>query len=96
MERTSLRDQWADELADLWSAEQELLGVLPNAGTGPEEETMRVFRAHRARTEGHVERLREIFRAGTLSERSKSSDPTHRQRAPRAKRRDRGTMSAGA
>ena len=97
MERISLTDRWADELRDLWSAEQDMLEALPEAGTGPDEELRRAFKDRRAKTEGHVERLREMFVAGTLAERSRSgAHPADERRPHRSKRRNRRTLGADA
>ena len=96
MEKHSLRDLWADELNDLWSAEQEMLDALPDASS-QDDELRQVFRQHQAKAEGHLERLREIFVNETLAQRSRGRHAL-RQRRPnrRAKRSTRDALSAGA
>ena len=97
MERTSLTHRWAHELRDLWSAEQDMLEALPEASIGPDEDLRRAFKDRRAKTEGHVERLREIFMAGTLAERSRrGARPADERRPHRSKRRTRKGMGADA
>jgi ferritin-like metal-binding protein YciE len=96
MEKQSLSDLWAHELNDLWTAEQEMLDALPDAGS-QDDELREMFRQHQARAEGHLERLREIFVAETLAQRTKRrAAPRHLRPNRRAKRADRDTLSAGA
>ncbi len=62
MKLASLQDLLVDELRDLYNAENQILKALPKmarTATSPELET--AFVDHRTQTEGHVERLEEIF-----------------------------------
>jgi ferritin-like metal-binding protein YciE len=94
MEKQSLRDLWAHELEDLWTAEQAMLDALP-AGGNHDDEVRAVFRQHQAKVAGHVERLREIFKAETLAQRSKGR-PALRQRRPNRRAKRSGRESVGA
>lgn len=96
METTSPRDQWAHELEHLWIAEQEMRNAIPGDGAGPDEELRQVLKDHQARTEEHLERLREIFMAGTHADGTRRS--AHRAEKPlrRSKRRNRNELPAGA
>ena len=59
---SELRDMFLDELADIFEAENQLLKALPKmAGAATDEELQEGFRAHLKETEGHVERLRQVF-----------------------------------
>ena len=96
MDKRSLRDLWAHELNDLWSAEQDMIEALPNDGS-QDDELKEVFRQSQARAEGHLERLREIFLTESLSRGSKAPRAfRHRRPNRRAKRADRDALSAGA
>ena len=62
MELKSLRDLYVDELKDLYSAEKQLVKALPKMvknATNPE--LAQAFSDHLEETEGHVERLEQIF-----------------------------------
>lgn len=97
MEKQSLRELWAHELQDLWSTEQAMLEALPEAGSGSDDQLKQAFKDHQARAEGHLERLREIFLAETLAERSKARAPIDQRRPKRRVRRSgRGALGAGA
>ena len=68
MTKDSLRELYVDELKDLYSAEKQLTKALPKmakAATSPDLKSG--FENHLEQTEGHVERLEEIF--GMLEER---------------------------
>jgi ferritin-like metal-binding protein YciE len=59
---SELRDMFLDELSDIFDAESQLLKALPKmAEAAADEELQEGFRAHLKETEGHVERLRQVF-----------------------------------
>ncbi len=58
----SLYDLFVDELKDLYSAERQLLKALPRMAKGSTSDELRTaFEDHLQQTEGHVERLEQIF-----------------------------------
>lgn len=58
----SLYDLFVDELKDLYSAERQLLKALPRMAKGSTSDALRsAFENHLQQTEGHVERLEQIF-----------------------------------
>ena len=62
MELETLRDLYIDELKDLYSAENQITKALPRmikAATHPE--LKRAFETHLEQTEGHIQRLEQIF-----------------------------------
>ena len=62
MEMESLRELYIDELKDLYSAEKQLVKALPKmAKNATNPELRQAFENHLAETEGHVERLEQIF-----------------------------------
>jgi ferritin-like metal-binding protein YciE len=62
MEFNSLTDVLAEELADLYSAEQQLVEAMPRLATAAHSYDLRdALEAHFAETRGHVERLQDIF-----------------------------------
>jgi ferritin-like metal-binding protein YciE len=62
MELSSLKDLFVDELKDLYSAENQLLKALPKmAKAATSVELKAGFEKHLKQTEGHVERLEQIF-----------------------------------
>lgn len=64
MSMDSLKDLYIDELKDLYNAENQLLKALPKmAKKASTPELKQAFTDHLAETEGHVERLEEIFNA---------------------------------
>ena len=97
MKKDSFGDLWAHELRDLRSAEQDMLGALPEPGASEDDPVRKAFTDHRDRAEEHLERLREIFVAGVRAERSTGRvEPTRRRRARRSSRPQRDTSSAEA
>lgn len=63
MQYNSLQDVLADQLADLWSAEQQLVSALPKVADAASSDTLRtVVEDHLAETRGHVERLDRVIR----------------------------------
>jgi ferritin-like metal-binding protein YciE len=71
MRYDSLQDVLADQLADLWSAERQLMGALPRIADAAASDQLRsAVREHLAQTAGHVERLEWII--GALELRSPS------------------------
>jgi ferritin-like metal-binding protein YciE len=62
MELSSLEDLFIDELKDLYSAETQLTKALPKmAKAATSKELKAGFEKHLKQTEGHVERLEQIF-----------------------------------
>jgi ferritin-like metal-binding protein YciE len=62
MEMESLRELYIDELKDLYSAEKQLVKALPKmAKNASNPELKEAFTNHLQETEGHVERLEQIF-----------------------------------
>lgn len=66
----SLRDLYVDELKDIYSAENQILKALPRmAKKAGSDELRQAFEDHLKQTEGHVQRLEQIFE--NLGERAK-------------------------
>jgi ferritin-like metal-binding protein YciE len=62
MEMESLKELYVDELKDLYSAEKQLVKALPKmAKNASNPELKEAFTNHLQETEGHVERLEQIF-----------------------------------
>jgi len=62
MELDTLRDLYIDELKDIYSAEKQLVRALPKmAKAASNPDLKKAFADHLEKTEGHVERLEEIF-----------------------------------
>src|SRR5579862_7813577 len=62
MDLNTLKDLFVDELKDLYSAETQMVKALPKmaqAATTPE--LKQAFEQHLQQTEGHVQRLEQIF-----------------------------------
>jgi len=72
MELNNLRALYIDELKDLYSAEKQILKALPKmAKNATNPQLKRAFTDHLAQTEGHVQRLEEIFDSLEASPRGK-------------------------
>jgi ferritin-like metal-binding protein YciE len=72
MELNNLRALYIDELKDLYSAEKQLVKALPKmAKNATNSQLKRAFTDHLAETEGHVQRLEEIFDSLEASPRGK-------------------------
>ena len=62
MKLDSLRTLWIEEMKDLYNAENQLLKALPKmAKRATTPELKKAFESHLEETQGHVERLDEIF-----------------------------------
>jgi ferritin-like metal-binding protein YciE len=62
MPEKKLNDLFLDTLKDLYFAERQILKALPKLAKAAKSEELRnAFLTHRDETEGHVERLQEIF-----------------------------------
>ena len=62
MPPTTLAKLYVEELKDLHSAEQQILKALPKMIKAATDEHLKhAFEAHREQTEGHVQRLEQIF-----------------------------------
>src|SRR5271163_1893789 len=60
----TLKDLYVDELKDLYSAENQLVKALPKmAKAASAKELQQGFEKHLKQTEGHVQRLEQIFEA---------------------------------
>jgi ferritin-like metal-binding protein YciE len=62
MQLNSLKDVFAGQIEDLYSAEQQLLQVLPQmAGAASSPDLRQAFEEHLEQTRHHVRRLEEVF-----------------------------------
>jgi ferritin-like metal-binding protein YciE len=62
MQLNSLNDVFAEQIEDLYSAEQQLLQALPQmAGAATSPELRQAFEEHLEQTRHHVRRLEEVF-----------------------------------
>lgn len=62
MHYNTLNDVFADQLADLWSAEQQLVDALPKVAAAASSDKLRAaVEDHLAETRGHVVRLEQII-----------------------------------
>jgi ferritin-like metal-binding protein YciE len=60
--KNGLHKRFVDELKDLYSAEKQILKALPKmAKAATTEELRNALEEHRRQTEGHVERLEQVF-----------------------------------
>jgi len=60
----TLQDLFLETLKDIYYAEKQILRALPKMAKAAESDELRqAFEKHRAETEGHVERLEEVFEA---------------------------------
>lgn len=63
MKVESLNDVLVDQLADLYSAERQLVAALPGvAGAASSDELRSALLEHLEQTRGHVQRLEDVFR----------------------------------
>lgn len=73
MPNEHLHELFVDELRDILGAEKQLLKGLKKMATKAERESLKAaFEEHRTQTEGHVERLKEVFASINLSPRGKT------------------------
>jgi ferritin-like metal-binding protein YciE len=64
MSLKSLEDVYVDQIADLYSAEQQLVKALPKvAEAASSSELRQAFESHLKETEGHVQRLEKVRKA---------------------------------
>ena len=62
MKLQTLEDVFVEQIADLYSAERQLVQALPKlAGAAHSDELKEAFQTHLEQTHGHVSRLDEIF-----------------------------------
>lgn len=74
-EPKTLDDLFLDTLKDIYCAEKQILKALPKmAKAANAPELKQAFETHREQTEGHVERLTEIFEAIGKAPRGKTCD----------------------
>jgi ferritin-like metal-binding protein YciE len=74
-EPKTLNDMFHDMLKDVYYAEKQILKALPKmAKAAKSPELKNAFETHRTETEGHVERLSDVFEAIGKAPRSKTCD----------------------
>jgi ferritin-like metal-binding protein YciE len=62
MAEKTLNDLFLDTLKDIYYAEKQILKALPKMADAAQSDALRAgFKEHREQTEGHVERLEQIF-----------------------------------
>jgi ferritin-like metal-binding protein YciE len=72
MKLDSLRNLYIEELRDLYSAEKQLVQALPKMAKGASSQQLqKAFQDHLKQTEGHVQRLEQIFEKMDVSSRGK-------------------------
>jgi len=72
MATNTMTDLYVEKLKDLYSAEQQILKALPKMAKAATHAALRdAFETHRQQTEGHVERLDQIFEGLGKSPRGK-------------------------
>jgi ferritin-like metal-binding protein YciE len=72
---STLQDLFAEELQDLYDAEHQILKALPKIIAAASSDDLRAaFEEHLSLTEGHVERLEEVFAARGLKPKRKACD----------------------
>ena len=70
-----LEELFTDTLKDIYFAEKQILRALPKmAKSASSQELSQAFEKHREETEGHVERLEEIFETMKKPARGKTCD----------------------
>jgi ferritin-like metal-binding protein YciE len=73
--QANLEDLFLDTLKDIYYAERQILKALPKMAKATTSEALRAgFETHRQQTEGHVERLQQIFEAMGKPARGKTCD----------------------
>ena len=91
-----LEDLFHDTLKDIYYAEKKILKALPKMARAAESQDLKAaFEKHRDQTEGHVERLQQVFEAmgkraqGKTCEAIEGSSPRAKRswRSSRARRR---------
>jgi ferritin-like metal-binding protein YciE len=71
----NLNDLFVDTLKDVYYAEKQILRSLPKmAKAAMEPEVRKAFEQHRAETEGHVERLEQVFEMAGIAARAKTCE----------------------
>jgi ferritin-like metal-binding protein YciE len=67
MKLQSLEDVFAEQIADLYSAEKQLVAALPKVARSAHDEKLRqALEEHLEQTRGHVSRLEEIIRTESI------------------------------
>jgi ferritin-like metal-binding protein YciE len=68
MQVNTIHDVFVDQLADLYSAEQQLVQALPKVAQAANDQKLReAFQMHLDQTRGHVERLDRVFQSMGIS-----------------------------
>src|SRR3984893_4807473 len=68
----TLKDLFEDELRDVYDAEKQILKALPKVIKGVTNDSLsQALTAHLAETEGHVERLEQVFESLDLKPKGK-------------------------
>jgi ferritin-like metal-binding protein YciE len=74
-QQKTLNDMFLDTLKDTYYAEKEILKALPKmAKTAQSQELKQAFETHRDETEGHVERLAQVFEIAGKAPRAKTCE----------------------
>jgi ferritin-like metal-binding protein YciE len=74
-QQKTLNDMFLDMLKDTYYAEKEILKALPKmAKTAQSQELKQAFETHRGETEGHVERLAQVFEIAGKAPRAKTCE----------------------
>lgn len=73
----TLKDLFLDELADMYDAEQRIVKALPKmAQSAVSDGLKQAFQSHRKETEGHLEKLEEVFGCFGQRARGKTCEAT--------------------
>jgi ferritin-like metal-binding protein YciE len=73
--QANLEDLFLDTLKDIYFAERQILKALPKMARAAQSEQLRAgFEEHKQQTEGHVERLQQIFEGMGKPARGKTCD----------------------
>ena len=75
MPNKTLNDLFLDTLKDIYFAEKQILKTLPKMARAAQSEELRAgFEEHRQQTEGHVDRLEQIFEVLGVTARGKTCE----------------------
>jgi ferritin-like metal-binding protein YciE len=71
----SLQDMYVEELKDIYNAEKQLLKALPKMAKAASSEELRAaFEEHTQQTQGHIERLEQVFKTLDMQPKSKTCE----------------------
>jgi ferritin-like metal-binding protein YciE len=75
MQLNSLRDVYAEQVVDLFSAEQQLVEALPKLASAASSDELRTaFQEHLEETRGHVQRLTEVLASAGIDSPSETCE----------------------